>query len=60
MTKGDSFSFDYKPRIGTIVRFNGKIILEDKGYGLMEALLDQWIGNDPVSTSLRDSLVSGG
>jgi len=50
---GDELKFAYLPGQGTSFYFNGKKVFNDPGYGLMEALLDQWLGPEPVSGNLK-------
>jgi hypothetical protein len=50
---GDELKFAYLPGQGTAFYFNGKEVFNDPGYGLMEALLDQWLGPKPVSGNLK-------
>lgn len=57
---GDELRFAYVPGVGTRVTLNGERILVDPGYGLMAALLDQWLGGNAVSRNLRRLLSSPG
>lgn len=50
---GDELTFAYLPGQGTSFYFNDKKVFNDPGYGLMEALLDQWLGPEPVSGNLK-------
>lgn len=52
-SSGDELTFAYLPGKGTSFYFNGKRIFNDPGYGLMESLLDQWMGPKPVSRNLK-------
>lgn len=55
---GDELTFAYLPGTGTTFYFNGERIFNDPGYGLMESLLDQWMGARPVSRNLKRLLAS--
>lgn len=50
---GDELKFAYLPGQGTSFYLNGTQVFNDPGYGLMEALLDQWLGPEPVSGNLK-------
>lgn len=50
---GDVLKFAYLPGKGTRFYFNDRHVLTDPGYGLMESLLDQWLGPRPVSRNLK-------
>tara|TARA_R110002126_G_scaffold5452_13_gene28784 strand:+ start:90 stop:623 length:534 start_codon:yes stop_codon:yes gene_type:complete len=50
---GDVLKFAYLPGKGTRFYFNDRLVLTDPGYGLMESLLDQWLGARPVSRNLK-------
>lgn len=53
----DHVTFVYRPEDGTRVLHNGRAVAYQPGKSLMNALLDQWLGNEPVSRSLRASLL---
>lgn len=59
LEKGDRVLFRYHPQLGTDVVVGGKKALTVPGPDLMEALLEQWIGAEPVSTDLREALLAG-
>jgi hypothetical protein len=52
-SSGDELKFAYLPGEGTTFYFNGRQVFNDPGYGLMESLLDQWLGRKPVSGNLK-------
>lgn len=54
---GDIVIFAYVPGQGTKAYRNDKLLFTDKGHGLMQGLLDQWIGPRPVSKNLRRLLL---
>jgi hypothetical protein len=56
---GDRVEVTYLPGGHTVVAANGKTLLSDPGFGLMEEMLRQWIGAEPVSASLKESLLGG-
>lgn len=59
LVQGDVLTFAYAQGAGTTVSVNGDAILTDPGHGLMADLLDQWVGEDPVSRNLRRLLLAG-
>lgn len=54
---GDVIMFTYAPDHGTKAFRNGRLLFADKGHGLMDGLLDQWLGSRPVSKNLRRLLL---
>lgn len=54
---GDRVIVVYKPGEGTSVWLNTERQFTDPGPGLMMALLEQWIGDRPVSVNLRHRLL---
>jgi hypothetical protein len=38
---------------------NGRVVTTRPGSGLMDAMLDLWIGIDPISSNLKRLLLSG-
>lgn len=58
LERGDVLEFVYFPGRGTEFRLNGEPQFLDPEAGLMEALLDQWIGDRPVSKRLKRALLS--
>lgn len=59
ITKGDWVMFLYRPVDGTRILYNGHTIARVDGKSLMNAVLDQWIGDDPESEELRTALTHG-
>jgi len=57
LTTGDILIFSFLPEQSTILYLNGEKKFSDPGSGLMQALLEQWIGSDPVSEDLKLALV---
>ncbi|MDZ7685726.1 MAG: chalcone isomerase family protein [Gammaproteobacteria bacterium] len=58
LTAGDRVVVAYDPDDGTEVWLNGEKQFTAPGTGLMRALLEQWVGEEPVSQSLRQSLLA--
>ncbi len=58
LRQNDRLIFAYSPSRGTRIFVNENLILTDPGHGLIEALLDQWIGPRPVSKNLRRLLLA--
>ena len=58
VSAGDDIWITYAPSEGTLVRAGGRTVLTDRGDGLMNAVLNLWLGATPVSSDLRDVLVS--
>lgn len=56
---GDRVIFLFQPSDGTRVLRNGATIIHVAGKSLMNAVLEQWIGDHPVSTDLRAALTRG-
>lgn len=54
---GDVILFAYAPGHGTKAYRNGRHLFTDPGHGLMQGLLDQWLGPRPVSKNLRRLLL---
>lgn len=59
LTAGDRVIVAYDPDDGTEVWLNGYKQFTVPGPGLMRALLEQWVGEDPVSRGLRQRLLDG-
>ncbi len=57
LDEGDVLLFVYMPGEATSLFLNGKRLFKDPGPGLMEALLEQWIGSHPVSEDLKQALL---
>lgn len=60
LLKGESFSIDYVPGIGSVVLLNGKQqgdpIKEPEFFG---ALMHIWLGKSPADDQLKDALLGG-
>ncbi|GJL77165.1 MAG: hypothetical protein NPINA01_01540 [Nitrospinaceae bacterium] len=57
LDEGDVLLFMYLPGKATSLFLNDKFLFKDPGAGLMEALLEQWIGSHPVSEDLKEALL---
>lgn len=57
LDEGDVLLFVYLPGEATSLYLNDKRLFKDPGPGLMEALLEQWIGSHPVSEDLKQALL---
>jgi hypothetical protein len=57
LDKGDVLLFLYLPMESTILFLNDKLLFKDPGPGLMQALLEQWIGSHPISEDLKQALI---
>ena len=56
---GDTVRIAYVPNGGTTLSVNGRVVTTRPGSGLMDAMLDLWIGTDPISSNLKRLLLSG-
>jgi hypothetical protein len=57
LNENDVLAFAYLPGKGTRFFLNGKFLFKDPGSGLMQSLLEQWIGSQPVSEDLKQVLI---
>ncbi len=58
LKKGDSFTLDYTPEIGTVVSINGKPALDPlPDAAFFEALLRIWLGDNPADSGLKPKLL---
>lgn len=57
LEEGDKIMINYVPDKGTNVEINGEDLFTDPGRALMSAILEQWIGEDPVSRSFKSDLL---
>ncbi len=57
VNEGDEIILDYTPESGTTVTIADNLKGIIKGASFNQALLSIWIGDDPVSDDLRDSLL---
>jgi hypothetical protein len=55
---GDSYTLTYVPDLGTTLRLNGAALLTIPGHDFAAAYFRIWLGDDPISTSLRDTLLA--
>jgi hypothetical protein len=55
----DRVEFGYYPGFGEELRINEEPVLREPGRELMPALIELWLGDDPVSNNLRRLLISG-
>lgn len=58
LIEGDILIFTYIPGQPTTFFLNGEKKFADPGSGLMESLLEQWIGHNPVSEDLKAALLT--
>ncbi|MEQ9643029.1 MAG: chalcone isomerase family protein [Alphaproteobacteria bacterium] len=54
---GDVVLFRYVPTEGTWILINDEVVVFDPGHGLMRSMLEQWVGETPVSSDLRLALM---
>jgi hypothetical protein len=57
LQQGDVITISYAPETGTTVAVNGGQILQDESDQVMNAFLDVWIGQTPVSEDLKQALL---
>ena len=57
LDEGDVLLFMYLPGETTSLFLNDKLLFKDPGPGLMQALLEQWIGSHPISEDLKQALI---
>lgn len=57
LDEGDILFFMYKPGESTRLFLNNEQVFEDPGSGLMEGLIDQWLGSRPISEDLKQALL---
>jgi|HigsolmetaAR204D_1030405.scaffolds.fasta_scaffold02026_7 hypothetical protein len=58
--KGDAVVIAYDPQAGTLVTLNDQPIRQLPGWDLMQAMMNLWIGPNPVSADLKERLLRGG
>lgn len=56
---GDRVQFAYLPSLGEEVRINDVPVIRDQDRELLPALIDLWLGDDPVSGNLKRLLLNG-
>lgn len=54
---GDSYTLTYKPGVGTTLRLNGTVLITIPGADFAAAYFRIWLGEKPISASLRDTLL---
>jgi hypothetical protein len=55
--EGDSYTLTYVPGKGTTLRFNGSPLVSIPGHDFASAYFRIWLGDDPISKSMRDTLL---
>lgn len=55
----DTILIAYRPQGGSTVWKNEQEILTEPGHGLVEGLLNLWLGSEPVSDNLKRALLGG-
>lgn len=56
---GDRVEFAYQPSLGEEIRINDVPVVQEPGRELIPALIDLWLGDDPVSGNLKRLLLNG-
>lgn len=59
LASGQDIWITYQPREGTRIYHNGRTVLATRDHTLMDAVLDLWLDDTPVSHDVRDTLVTG-
>ncbi|MEO3432012.1 chalcone isomerase family protein [Inquilinus sp. CAU 1745] len=54
---GDIVTIGYAPDSGTAIRVNGDAVVTQPGNSLIDAMLELWIGEDPISGNLKRLLL---
>ncbi len=54
---GDTYSITYVPGRGTTLRLNGNALATIPGYDFAASYFRIWLGEEPMSSSLRDNLL---
>jgi Chalcone isomerase-like len=57
LRRGDVVVVEYDPRKGTTVRVNDATVVSAAHHDLMAAFLDHWLGQQPVSEELKQTLL---
>lgn len=55
--EGDSYTLTYVPGKGTTLRLNGSPLVTIPGQDFAAAYFRIWLGDDPISESMRDALL---
>lgn len=58
LRQGDVLVVSYAPDRGTQIAVNEQPIVDDAGHGLIDVVLRQWLGDDPVSEDLQRRLLN--
>jgi hypothetical protein len=53
LTDGDVVTIAYAPESGVTMRVNGRTVTRTPGHGAIDAILEAWAGQDPISGKLR-------
>ena len=59
LASGQNIWVTYNPPHGTHIRHNGRTVFVTGDHALMDAVLDVWLDDTPVSHDLRDALLAG-
>ena len=59
LKQGDTVRIAYVPNEGTTLSVNGQVVTTRTGAELMDAMLDLWIGTNPISGNIKRLLLSG-
>ena len=59
LASGQDIWITYDPPGGTHIRHNGRTVLVTRDHALMDAVLDVWLDDTPVSSDVRDTLLAG-
>jgi len=59
-SRGETYTFDYIPGLGTQVYQNGRIRTTIEGDDFMRALMLIWLGKEPAQESLKRAMLGGG
>lgn len=54
---GDIVTIGYAPDSGSTIQVNGETVITRHGNGLIDAMLDLWIGEEPISGNLKRLLL---
>lgn len=52
LREGDEVTFTYAPQEGVTMQVNGRAVMRASGHGVIDAILEAWAGEDPVSGKL--------
>lgn len=56
---GDRVEFAFQPSLGEEIRINDVPVVRESGQELIPALVELWLGDDPVSGNLKRLLLNG-